>query len=68
MMDCEHKFGFKRRENGEHYCPVCRAYVLPEDVRTEDESIGQGGDNSPEQDGRRFSRSSSGQSLQWRKL
>jgi hypothetical protein len=28
-MQCEHKFGFKKRDDtGGYYCPVCRATVI----------------------------------------
>ena len=29
-MLCEHQFGFKRRENGQFYCSICRAEVYDE--------------------------------------
>lgn len=32
-MTCEHKFGFKKRESGEVYCPVCRGTIYQEDIK-----------------------------------
>ena len=29
MITCDHRYGFKRRDTGTHYCPVCRAEVYP---------------------------------------
>lgn len=28
LLRCEHKFGFKKKDDGGYYCPVCRAEVV----------------------------------------
>jgi len=32
MNKCEHKFGLKKRDSGELYCPVCRGIIYEDDL------------------------------------
>lgn len=47
MNTCEHKFGLKKRDNGELYCPVCRG-VIYEDVLNDNMKRGEGWWIAPE--------------------
>lgn len=70
MIECEHKFGLKRRDSGEFYCPVCRAHILPEDLMDEDEGEGirQGRSSASKLDGKRFGSDSGSEGFKWRRV
>jgi len=34
MHKCEHKFGLKKRDSGELYCPVCRGIIYEDDLNS----------------------------------
>lgn len=69
MVICLHEYGTKKRPNGEHYCPVCRAYILPEDFKhDDDEDIGQGRSDADKSYGGRFGSDSGSEGFKWRKL
>lgn len=68
MIECKHAFGLKRRENGEHYCPVCRAYVSPDELKDEDEGIRPRRDTTGKLDGKRFGSDSGSEGFKWRRV